>query len=92
MREFLENLYGADLMFIEGFDDCIMGMDETQMRVAYSIPKCINKILTFTGIETESEASEFFYTKIFGAVHENIDIAPTFINYHEATKVAVWLN
>lgn len=92
MREFLENMYGEDLMFIEGFDNCILGMDETQMRVCYSITKCIDTILTYTGIDSEEEAEKFFYENIFNAVHEDIRVAPTFVRHPDTQNFAFWLN
>jgi hypothetical protein len=92
MRKFLENTYGADLTFIEGFDDCILGMEESTMRVTYSVTKCIDKILSFTGVETEEEAEQHFYEFLFGAKHDNMDIAPLFLRAPEHTSIAFWLN
>jgi len=92
MREFIENTYGDDLTFIEGFDAAIIGMDETQMRVCYSVTKCIDIILSYVGIDTEEEAERFFYEKIFNAVHEDISIAPTFVRHPDSDNFAFWLN
>ena len=92
MRAFLENTYGTDLTFIEGFDDCIMGMEESTMRVTYSVTKCIDKILSFTGVETEEEASRHFYEFVFSAHHDDMDIAPLFVRTPDTDNFAFWLN
>lgn len=92
VRKWIENTYGTDVTFIEGFDSCIIGMEETTMRVCYSIPKCIDKIMSFKGFETEESASEFFYTKIFSAHHQSLNIAPVFLNHSDSETMAFWLN
>lgn len=92
MREWLETTYGNDLTFIEGFDSCIIGMEETTMRVCYSIPRCIQRIMSFGGYDNEEDASIFFYTKIYSADHEDTRIAPVFLNHPGSHGLAYWLN
>ena len=92
VREWLENTYGNDLTFIEGFDCCILGMEETTMRVCYSIPKCIDRIMTFKGYENEEDASLYFYTEIYSAHHQDVSIAPVFLNHPDSHGLAFWLN
>ena len=51
--------YG-DLMFAEGFDKAIIGVDSQTGRVIYSIDKCI-QILQEDHDMTENDAVDYFY-------------------------------
>ena len=92
MRVELEDTYEGDFGFIEGFDDCIAGMDEAQMRVIYSIPKCITLISRMIGMDSRERASMYFYEFIFNGDYPDINTAPIFMNYPEDDSFAFWLN
>ena len=90
MRDYLEDNYSVPFGWIQGFDECIMGMDETSMRVVYSIPLCIDLIFQLPGIESRDAASIYFYEFIFNGEY-NIENAPVFVNHPNET-VEYWLN
>jgi hypothetical protein len=49
----------------DGFDDAIIGVNESNMTIVYSISKCI-QILVSQGID-EGEAVEYLYFNTIGA-------------------------
>lgn len=70
MSKILESIiekYGdEELLIADGFDDAILGVEDTTLRVIYSIRKCI-EILMADGIEEYEEAVEYFYFNTVGA-------------------------
>jgi len=54
-----ENFLKAD-----GFDDAVIGVDESKMRLIYSVKKCI-EILSKE--MSEDEATEYFYFNVCGS-------------------------
>lgn len=48
-----------DLLFADGFDDAIIGIEEATFRIIYSIDKCINILMERDGMSDE-DATEFF--------------------------------
>jgi len=48
-----------ELLFAEGFDDAVIGIEEASMRIIYSCSKCIDILIERDGM-TEEEAMEFF--------------------------------
>lgn len=58
-REDLVDTYPEETFLLaDGFDDAILGVDETTMRVIYSVKKC-REILMEQGMNDE-EAREYF--------------------------------
>jgi len=53
-----------EILKADGFDDAIIGIEETSMRLIYSISKCI-EILSKD--MTEEEAIEYFEFNVSGA-------------------------
>ena len=41
LKEIIENYYEEDFLIADGFDDALIGVDETEMRLIYSVSKCI---------------------------------------------------
>lgn len=48
----------------DGFDDAIIGVDETEMRLIYSVSKCIEILMRDM---SEEEALEYFSYNVSGA-------------------------
>lgn len=61
----IEAFHEDTFLFADGFDDAIIGVDESSMRVIYSMAKCID-ILVKEGM-SELEAEEHFYHNVYGA-------------------------
>lgn len=60
-----ETIPDEDFLTTDGFDEAILGYDSKNLRVVYSVSKCID-ILIKQGM-TEEEAFEYFYFNIEGA-------------------------
>lgn len=66
MRTKLIDYFPEDtFVFADGFDEAIIGLDESSMRIVYSVSKCIS-ILERDGMNTE-EAEEYFLFNVYGA-------------------------
>ena len=60
----IERYTEETFMKADGFDDAIIGVDETQMRLIYSVSKC----LEILGRKMpEEDAYDFFYFNVCGA-------------------------
>jgi hypothetical protein len=42
IEQLIEKYPGDELLTADGFDDAILGVDESTMRVIYSVEKCID--------------------------------------------------
>jgi hypothetical protein len=42
LKEIIENYYEEEFLIADGFDDALIGVDETTMRLIYSVSKCID--------------------------------------------------
>lgn len=60
----LEMYPDEDLLIADGFDDAIIGVDESSMRVIYSVTKCIEILQKDM---SEEDAEEFFYYNVSGS-------------------------
>jgi len=66
MLDFLKETYPEDeLLIADGFDNCIIGIDESSMRIIYSVSKCISQLVS-EGM-TLDEAYEHFGYNVSGA-------------------------
>jgi len=65
LEEILENHPDKTFLKADGFDEAIIGLDETSGRLIYSVTKCI-ECLMGQGM-TDEEASEYFYYNVSGA-------------------------
>lgn len=59
-----QNYYDESFLLADGFDDAIIGVDEKEMRLIYSVSKCIDILKKDM---TEEEALEFFDFNVAGA-------------------------
>ena len=67
-REMLADLYGEDLLFMDGYDDCILGVAERfgmETVVAYDKNKIVEKMMN-DGMDWR-EAGEFISYNQLGA-------------------------
>lgn len=64
-QHILEWFSDEELLFADGFDDAILGIDDHSMRIIYSVSKCI-EILMADGMD-EEEALDYFYYNVHGA-------------------------
>lgn len=55
----------SNFLIADGFDDAIIGVDETSMRLIYSVSKCLD-ILIDQGMDAD-DAQEFFDFNVSGA-------------------------
>jgi len=64
MIEAIEQYYDVEILKADGFDDAIIGIEENDMRLIYSVSKCL-KILELE--MTEIDALEYFIFNVSGA-------------------------
>ena len=63
-EEILNRYCDEDLLTADGFDDAIIGIDESTMRIIYSVSKCINILTQEMSYE---DATEYFYINVSGS-------------------------
>lgn len=56
---------GEEIIIADGFDEAVIGIEESTMRLIYSITKCLD-ILESQGM-TDEDALEHFYFKVQGS-------------------------
>lgn len=65
INKIIESYDDVSFLKADGFDEAIIGIDEKDMRLIYSVSKCID-ILEKDGMNYE-EAVEFFYYNVSGS-------------------------
>jgi hypothetical protein len=60
----LEQYEDEPFLKADGFDEAIIGVDETQMRLIYSVKKCIEILMRDM---TEDDAIEYFSFNVSGS-------------------------
>lgn len=60
----IENYYDEKLLIAEGFDEAIIGIDESSMRLIYSVDKCIDILTRDMSI---SDAIDYFDLNVRGS-------------------------
>lgn len=65
LKEIIESFGDEELLIADGFDDAVIGIEPSSMRLVYSIQKILN-ILMEGGL-TEEDAIEHFDFNIGGA-------------------------
>ena len=63
--EIVENYHDEEILKADGFDDAVIGVEANDMRLIYSVSKCID-ILIKEGM-TEEDALEHFSYNVSGA-------------------------
>lgn len=65
LQSIIDNHPDQDFMIADGFDDCVIGFEETSGRLIYSTIECI-RTLQGEGM-SEEDALEHFYYNVQGA-------------------------
>ena len=65
LQQILERFDGEEILIADGFDEAVIGIEESTMRAIYSITKCLN-ILEADGMSDE-DALEYFYFNVESA-------------------------
>jgi hypothetical protein len=60
----LENYPEEEFLKADGFDEAILGVDDTSMRLIYSVSKCIEILMKDI---SDEDAFEYFYFNVSGA-------------------------
>ena len=64
IEQIIEQYYEEEFLQADGFDDAVIGVEENEMRLIYSVSKCL-KILEQD--MTELDAMEYFTFNVSGA-------------------------
>ena len=64
-EEIIEEYPDEEFLKADGFDDCLLGVNEEGMKLIYSVTACINKLVT-DGMEPQ-EAEEYFEFNVSGS-------------------------
>jgi len=64
IEQILEQYYDEEFLKVDGFDDAIIGIEENEMRLIYSVSKCL-KILEQD--MNDLDAMEYFTYNVSGA-------------------------
>jgi hypothetical protein len=65
IKAIIEQYSDEEFLIADGFDEAVIGVDEKNFRLIYSVTKCIN-ILISQGMD-ESDAIEYFEFNVSGA-------------------------
>lgn len=65
LKSIIEHYFDEEFLIADGFDDAVIGVDEKNFRLIYSVSACIN-ILISQGM-TEVDAIEYFEFNVSGA-------------------------
>jgi len=60
----IENYPEEEFLKADGFDEAILGVDDTSMRLIYSVSKCIEILMKDM---SDEDAFEYFYFNVSGA-------------------------
>ena len=72
LEAIITKFYGEDILIVDGFDDAVIGIEESTMRLVYSVTKCL-EIVQSQGIH-EEEALEHFYLNVHATYIEETAI------------------
>jgi len=64
IEQIVEQYYDEEFLKADGFDDAIIGVDETTMRLIYSVSKCIEILMRDM---SEEDAMEYFTFNVSGS-------------------------
>jgi hypothetical protein len=64
LESILENYPDETFLKADGFDDAIIGFDESSMRLIYSISKCLDILMEDM---SDEDALEHFYYNVSGS-------------------------
>jgi hypothetical protein len=64
LERIVENYYDENILKADGFDEAVIGIDQNDMRLIYSVRKCIDIL---TEDMSEEEAVEYFEYNVASA-------------------------
>ena len=64
INNIIENYQDETFLKADGFDEAIIGVDENEMRLIYSVKKCIEILMRDM---SEEDATEYFNFNVSGA-------------------------
>ena len=64
LEQIIENFYDEEFLKANGFDDAVIGLEENEMRLIYSVSKCIKILNIDMSID---DALEHFTYNVSGA-------------------------
>ena len=64
LQDIIENYYEYDFLIADGFNDAIIGVDESSMRLIYSVSKCLEILQEYL---SEEDAIEYFEYNVSSA-------------------------
>ena len=64
LQDIIDNYYEYDFLIADGFNDAVIGVDETSMRLIYSVRKCLEILQEYLD---EEDAIEYFEYNVSGA-------------------------
>jgi hypothetical protein len=73
LQEILDNYEDESFLMADGFDDAIIGVEESSMRLIYSVKRCI-EILMSEDMTYEDAIEHFYYNVSGGYVGEKTPI------------------
>lgn len=62
LEQILEWFPEEEILKADGFDDAILGIEDTSMRLIYSVSKCIEILIA--GGMTDEDAVEYFHFNV----------------------------
>lgn len=65
LQYIVDSFEGEEILVADGFDSAIIGIDESSMRLIYSVSKCIEILINES--MTEEEAREYFSFNVSGS-------------------------
>jgi hypothetical protein len=66
LDEILDSYPDEDFLIADGLDEAIIGVDQSSMRLIYSVTNCIS-VLMKDGEMNEEDATDFFEFNVSGA-------------------------
>ncbi|MCK9446748.1 hypothetical protein M0Q50_07815 [bacterium] len=64
LNDIIEQYQDEELLIADGFDDAIIGIDDTSIRLIYSVSKCIDILMKDM---SEEDAIEYFDYNVKGS-------------------------
>ena len=64
LQDIIENYYEYDFLIADGFNDAVIGVDESSMRLIYSVSKCLEILQEHM---SEEDAIEYFEYNVSSA-------------------------
>lgn len=66
LEQILEYYGDEEFLIADGFDEAVIGVDETQMKLIYSVTRCLEILMTRDNMSLE-EAVEYFDFNVSGS-------------------------